>query len=107
MVVTAAMRQIHLTKGGRKLAKLPIDYEPSSVAVHEETGDVAVGSTSDNKVYVYGLDGTSLGFKLELEHLGPVTDVSFSPDGKYLVACDANRKVILYVLPEYKVSFLH
>ena len=27
-----------------------------------------------------------------------------SPDGKFLVACDSNRKVILYAVGEYKVS---
>lgn len=31
--------------------------------------------------------------KTTLQHLGPVTDVAYSPDGQYLVACDANRKV--------------
>ncbi|XP_063983666.1 actin-interacting protein 1 [Diachasmimorpha longicaudata] len=104
IVVTAAMRQIHLTQSGRKVSKLPIDYEPSCVGVNPENGDVAVGSTSDNKVYVYNLSGTTLTFKQELEHLGPVTDVAYSPDNKYLVACDANRKVILYMLPEYKLA---
>ncbi|XP_043289268.1 actin-interacting protein 1 isoform X2 [Venturia canescens] len=104
LVVTASIRQINLTQGGRKVAKLPIDYEPSCVSINQENGDVAVGSSSDNKVYVYGLSGTALSLKLELEHLGPVTDVSFSPDNKYLVACDANRKVVLYVVPEYKLA---
>lgn len=31
--------------------------------------------------------------KKTLEHLGAVTDVEYSPDGRYLVACDVNRKV--------------
>jgi len=104
IVVTASIRQINLTQGGRKVAKLPIDYEPSCVAVNQETGEVAVGSTSDNKVYIYGLSGTALSLKSELEHLGPVTDAAYSPDYKYLVACDANRKVVLYVVPEYKLA---
>jgi hypothetical protein len=47
--------------------------------------------------------GSSLSPKTELEHLGPLTDCSYSPDSQYLVACDANRKVILYKLPEYQV----
>jgi len=55
------------------------------------------------QVYIYELSDTTLTQKTELEHLGPVTDVSYSPDNKYLVACDANRKVILYAVPEYKV----
>jgi hypothetical protein len=40
----------------------------------------------------------------ELDHLGAVTDVAYSPDDNYLVACDAHRKVVLYSVPEYKVS---
>lgn len=40
----------------------------------------------------------------ECDHLGPITDCSFSPDGEYLVASDANRKVILYKVPEFNVS---
>lgn len=41
---------------------------------------------------------------MELEHLGTVTDAAYSPDSKYLVACDTNRKVVLYTVPEYKVK---
>lgn len=58
-------------------------------------------------MYIYGLDGTNLTPKTELEHLGEVTDAAYSPDNKYLVACDAHRKVILYVVPEYKVIYFH
>lgn len=56
------------------------------------------------QVHIYALAGTSLTPLSELEHLGPVTDAVYSPDSKYLVACDANRKVILYSVPEYKVN---
>ncbi|XP_014231667.1 actin-interacting protein 1 isoform X2 [Trichogramma pretiosum] len=104
MVIVSAVKQLVVTKEGRKLSGLPINYDPSSVSVNQETGDVAVGSNSDNKVYVYTLDGSNLTPKVELQHQGPVTDVSFSPDNKYLVACDGNRKVILYVAPEYKLA---
>lgn len=58
------------------------------------------------QVYIYELSDATLTQKTELEHLGPVTDASYSPDNKYLVACDANRKVILYAVPEYKVKYL-
>lgn len=56
------------------------------------------------QVHIYELSNSMLTQKTELEHLGPITDVSYSPDNKYLVACDANRKVILYGVPEYKVK---
>lgn len=42
--------QIAVTQNGKKLSSIAIDYEPSCVSINQETGDVAVGSTSDNKV---------------------------------------------------------
>lgn len=65
--------------------------------------EIAVGG-DDSKVHIYSLNGVNLTLKEELTHLGAVTDVSYSPDNKYLVTCDSNRKVILYGLPDYKVS---
>lgn len=55
-------------------------------------------------MHIYELKGSTLTRDLQLTHLGPVTDVRYSPDDQYLVACDANRKVILYSVPEYKVN---
>ncbi|XP_014203510.1 actin-interacting protein 1 isoform X2 [Copidosoma floridanum] len=104
LVIVAAVKQLVVTKDGKKVSGLPINYDPSCVTVNQSNGDVAVGSTSDNKVYVYTLDGTNLTPKTELEHLGAVTDAAYSPDNKYLVACDAHRKVVLYVVPEYKLA---
>lgn len=60
----------------------------------------------DNKVHIYTLEGVSLSPNTELTHLGPVTDVRYSPDSTYLVASDANRKLILYTTEEYKVTFI-
>jgi WD repeat-containing protein 1 (actin-interacting protein 1) len=74
------------------------------VSTNSDTMEVAVGG-DDSKVHIYALSGTSLDLKYELEHLGAVTNCAYSPDKKYLVACDVNRKVILYGLPEYKVIF--
>ncbi|XP_017875112.1 actin-interacting protein 1 isoform X1 [Ceratina calcarata] len=102
IVVIVTVRQITIAQDGRKVSNIPIDYEPSCVSINQENGDVAVGATTDNTVRIYALSGTSLSPKIELEHLGPVTDAAYSPDNKYLVACDTNRKVILYTVPEYK-----
>lgn len=81
---------------------LPISYEASSCAANPETSELAVGG-DDQKLRIYSLSGTTLELKTELEHLGAVTDCSYSPDNKLLVACDAHRKVVLYAVPEYKV----
>ncbi|XP_059472949.1 actin-interacting protein 1 isoform X1 [Neocloeon triangulifer] len=101
-VVVGCIKDVSVVEGGRKVSSLPVDYEPSSVSINQSTGDVAVGGSADNSVHIYSLNGTNLAEKLTLEHLGPVTDCSYSPDGQYLVACDTNRKVILYKTDDYK-----
>ncbi len=55
------------------------------------------------QVHIYVLHGGQLTPRMELQHGGPITDCAFSPDHQYLVAADANRRVILYRLPGYEV----
>ncbi|XP_006569606.1 actin-interacting protein 1 isoform X2 [Apis mellifera] len=104
IVVIATIRQITVTQDGRKISNTSIDYEPSCISINQENGDIAIGATSDNMLRIYALSDTNLTLKMELQHLGPVTDVAYSPDSKYLVACDTNRKVVLYTCPEYKLA---
>ncbi|XP_067003556.1 actin-interacting protein 1 [Anabrus simplex] len=104
IIIAGSVKEITVLQGGRKASSFPVDYEPSCVSINKETLDVAVGGFVDNKVHIYSLTGTTLSPKQELEHLGPVTDCAYSPDNQYLVACDANRKVILYKVPEYKLA---
>jgi WD40 repeat protein len=103
IAVTASVNEITVAQDNRKLSTLKVTYEPSSVSVSPR-GHVAVGGAMDNKVHLYELKGTDLAPLQELDHLGAVTDVAYSPDDNYLVACDAHRKVVLYSVPEYKVS---
>ncbi|CAH1725408.1 hypothetical protein AGLY_012918 [Aphis glycines] len=106
VIVTATIKEIIVLKNEKKVFNLPVDYEPSSVAVSPDAGFVAVGGALDNKVHVYKINDStySLEFVAECDHLGPITDCSFSPDGEYLVASDANRKVILYKVPEFNLA---
>lgn len=55
-------------------------------------------------MYKFNDSTNTLEHTAQCEHLGPITDCSFSPDGEYLVASDAHRKVILYKSPEFDVS---
>ena len=80
----------NLTNYGKQ-SSLPVPYEPSSISINQSNNDVAVGGTKDSKVHVYGLNGTSLTAKNVLDHRAPITDVAYSPDGKYLAAADQNR----------------
>ncbi|XP_065353027.1 actin-interacting protein 1 isoform X1 [Cloeon dipterum] len=102
VAVVGCIKEVCVVDGGRKVSSVPVSYEPSSVSINQSNGDVAVGGSADNLVHIYTLNGTTLAEKTTLEHLGPVTDCSYSPDGQYLVACDANRKVILYKTDDYK-----
>lgn len=104
IVIVACVKEITVIQDNRKVSALPINYEASSLAANAEKLEIAVGG-DDSKVHIYTLNGTSLSLKEELTHLGAVTDVAYSPDNQYLVASDANRKVILYQLPEYKVWY--
>lgn len=105
IIVIGCVKELVVVKDNRKALSLPINYEASCVSINSETFEVAVGG-DDNKVHIYALNDAQLELKVELEHLGAITDCSYSPDFKYLVACDSNRKVILYATPEYKVSLL-
>ncbi|EDW94409.1 actin-interacting protein 1 [Drosophila yakuba] len=101
IIAIACIKELTLVQDQKKIFSLPIKYEASSIAVNADTLEVAVGG-DDQKLHIYTLKGGVLEPKVELDHLGAVTDVSYSPDLKYLVACDAHRKVVLYSVEEYK-----
>lgn len=105
IIITASVNEITLVRDNTKLSTLKVNYEPSSVSASPR-GHVAIGGAADNKVHLYELQGSNLTPLQELSHLGPVMDLCYSPDDKYLVACDAHRKVVLYSVPEYKVDLL-
>ncbi|CAB3224845.1 unnamed protein product [Arctia plantaginis] len=101
--IVATVKELTVIIGGSKQSSLPLNYEPTCVSIDTKSRHVAVGG-ADNKVHLYTLDVRTLTPGVELEHLGAVTDVRFSPDSKYLVASDANRKVILYSTEDYKLA---
>lgn len=102
IIVSASVNEITVSKDNQKVSTLKVSYEPTSVACSPK-GHVAVGGNMDSKLHIYELQGNDLNQIHELTHLGAVTDVAYSPDDKYLVACDAHRKVVLYSTDEYKV----
>uniref|UniRef100_A0A0V0G6W9 Actin-interacting protein 1 n=1 Tax=Triatoma dimidiata TaxID=72491 RepID=A0A0V0G6W9_TRIDM len=104
VIVAATVKEVVVLQNNMKLHSIPVNYEPSCVSINSEEPFVAVGGAMDNKVHIYNLNGTNLSEKCVCEHLGQITDCSFSPDGKHLVACDSNRKVILYKVPEFQLA---
>ncbi|KAH8397189.1 hypothetical protein KR215_010295 [Drosophila sulfurigaster] len=103
IIALACIKEVTLVQDQKKVFSLPIKYEASSIATNADTLDVAVGG-DDQKVHIYSLKGNTLELKTELDHLGAVSDVAYSPDQKYLVACDAHRKVVLYNVEDYKLA---
>ncbi|CAG9568351.1 unnamed protein product [Danaus chrysippus] len=101
ITVVATVKELLVLKGNVKQKSLSLSYEPSCVTIDPESKHVAVGG-DDNKVHIYSLSDLSV--INELQHLGPVTDARYSPDSRYLVACDAHRKIILYTTEEYKLA---
>lgn len=101
--IIATVKELAVVIGGSKQSSLPLNYEPTCVAIDPKSRHVAVGG-ADNKVHLYTLDVRTLTPGQLLEHLGPVTDVRFSPNSRLLVASDANRKLILYSTDDYKVG---
>ena len=95
--------QIVVIENGRIVNSLSVGFEPSCASMNGDHPDVAVGGSTDHKVHVYILHDGTLTLRKELQHNGPITDCAFSPDNQYLVATDANRRCILYRLPEYEV----
>ncbi|KAH8286459.1 hypothetical protein KR054_009382 [Drosophila jambulina] len=101
IIALACIKELTLVQDQKKIFSLPIKFEASSIAVNADTSDIAVGG-DDQKLHIYSLKNGVLEPKTEMDHQGAVTDVSYSPDLKYLVACDAHRKVVLYSVDEYK-----
>lgn len=108
ILVVACVNEIQVFDDHDLRVQLKIDYEPSSVDVGPDSL-VVVGGFSDHKVHIYELqhETSETGEKeikglksvKNLEHTGGVTDVKMC--SKYLAACDANRKVVIYHLSDF------
>lgn len=94
-VIVGCQKGIIVFKNEREAAVVNTNYEAQCITYHSSGKWVAVGG-ADNKVHVYAVQDTNFQEKDSLAHAGGITSVSFSADGKYLVATDINRKVIPY-----------
>ncbi|XP_078534599.1 WD repeat-containing protein 1 [Lissotriton helveticus] len=99
--VVLCIGQIVLMKDKKKCSVIEnLGYEPGAVAVHKGGVTVAVGG-SDNKVHLFSIHGNSLkddGKTLEAK--GPVTNLSYSPNGAYLAVSDANKAITVFAVAD-------
>ena len=98
LTAIASLDSVMLVKSGSVLQDEKVDYEPSCISISKNLESLAVGdSGQDKSIHIYEINGgQSMTMKKKIMLTGPVTDVAFSPDGKYLVAADGNRKVSLF-----------
>ncbi|OQV26168.1 Actin-interacting protein 1 [Hypsibius exemplaris] len=106
-VAVACVKDLVMVKDGRIVSSINVSYEPTSIAIHPDGTQIAVGGNSDSKLHIYGLDDGKISSEKEtLTHGGGVMAVAYSSKGEYLVAADAYRKVIVYnTVPKYEKKF--
>ncbi|KJH44089.1 WD domain, G-beta repeat protein [Dictyocaulus viviparus] len=93
ITIVACCKNIFVFQDKKLSMDLSVTFNPTCVAF--SGNHVAVGA-QDSKVHVYLLNGTVLSEHTLLPHTSPITSVSFSPNGEFLVATDSGRKVVPY-----------
>jgi WD40 repeat protein len=89
------LKSIVMLKGGSVEQEVGVEFEPSCCSYSSSHQHLAVGEVSGNTVRIYS---TNAGMDLvkEITLTGATMDVAYSPDQKYLVTADSNRKVTLF-----------
>ncbi|XP_075714239.1 WD repeat-containing protein 1 [Rhinoderma darwinii] len=99
--VTVCIGQIVLLKDKKKVSVIDsLEYEPETVAIHPDSGEVAVGG-ADGNIHLYSIQGNSL--KDEGKSLlvkAAVTSLAYSNDGAFLAATDVNRGVTVFTVAD-------
>jgi WD40 repeat protein len=92
----ATMRSLVVLKDGAVELELPVEYEPSCLSYSSKLQQLAVGEAGGNLLRIYSAAGGGLDLAAELSLTGTCMDANYSPDQRYLVTADSNRKVTLF-----------
>jgi WD40 repeat protein len=104
LAVVVTKKSVNVVVGGKVVSTVACPWEPTCVAVNPAENMVAVGG-ADKAVHMYALAGNSLTERGKLErHRGPITAVSFAPDGKLASADSVAREVMVWVDGECKTD---
>jgi len=102
MTFVCTMKGIMIMKDGAVLEEINVEYEPSCCAYSASHNHLVVGEANGNTLRVYSTVGGSTDLVQEINLTGSAMDLSFSPDQKYLVSADSNRKVTLFKAGTYE-----
>ena len=97
---------IAVVKDGKVVTKIPVTGTPTCIDVNHETENLAIGF-SDSTVRVFSICENALELIYEIgagEHKGEITDIKFSPSGKYIASCDAQRQICVWKEKELVAS---
>lgn len=104
LAVVVGGQTIIVVKGGKIASRTQVKYDVTRVAINAADNEIAVGG-KDFKVHVYGLNGSEVAHKYDLEgHRGEITALSYSPDGQHLAVGDGNREVVAWKGQERKTT---
>jgi WD40 repeat protein len=96
LAVIATNNSVVVVRDGKIASKEAIKFQATCVALSIDDSEVAVGG-ADNKIHIYTLSGDKLTAKTEYSnHRGAITRLQYSPNGKFLASCDANREVLVF-----------
>jgi len=96
LTFVCTLKSVVLMKGGNTQQEFSVEFEPSCCSYSSQLGHLAVGESGGNLVRVYNTQSGGLDLVTEITLSGSPMDVRFSPDQKYLVTADSNRKVTLF-----------
>lgn len=91
------MKSLVTLKGGSVEQEQSVEFEPSCCSYSAKHQHLAVGEAGGNLVRIYSSQGGGLDLVSEITLTGAAMDLAYSPDQKYLVSADSNRKVTLLV----------
>jgi len=96
LVAVATLNSVIVVRAEKIVHTLATKYQPTSVAVSADEGEIAVGA-KDNSIHIYKLAGDKLTEGPVLtNHRGFLTALSYSPDGRFLASADQNRDIFVW-----------
>jgi len=102
LTFVCTLNSIIIMKANSVVEEIKVEYEPSCCAFSATSNHLIVGEANGNLLRVYSTVGGSTDLVQEITLTGSAMDLSFSPDQKYLVSADSNRKVTLFRAGTYE-----